>query len=101
MSIMVSLMCRGVQQRARGRQRTAGKMVVGDISGPPLGTGLHVPTKQTMVVFMLSKMVQQFFETFKIDASHYNPSPAGVPEGVDFMSLVQMSLVLFNKMSLK
>lgn len=55
MSRKVPRMCGGVQQSARARWNMAEKMGVGDISGPPLGTGLHVPTKQTKDVFMSSK----------------------------------------------
>lgn len=40
----------------------AEKMGVGDRPGPPLGTGLHVPTKQTKVVFMLSEWSSGFFK---------------------------------------
>lgn len=49
---MVSLMFRGVQHRVKGRQHMTEKMAVGDISGPPLGAGLHVPTKNRLKCFL-------------------------------------------------
>lgn len=49
-------MCRGVHHaESQSKVVHDREDVVGDISGPPLGTGLHVPTKkQTKVVGILS-----------------------------------------------
>ena len=80
MSIMVSRMCGGVQQRARVGLHMAEQMVVRDISGPPLGTGLHVPTKQTKVVFMSSKWSCGSFKGFRTHAARYNLLH-GIPQG--------------------
>lgn len=53
MSIMVSLICKGVHH-AESQSKVAhdGEDVVGDISGPPLGTGLHVPTKNRLKLLL-------------------------------------------------
>lgn len=55
MSIMLSLMCRGVHHAENQSKVLHDREdVVGDISGPLLGTGLYVTTKKQTKVVILS-----------------------------------------------
>lgn len=58
-------------------------------SGPPLGTGLHVPTKQSKVLFVPLKIIQWifFFNSKPLVSTLWGSQyPTGLPEGTNFMT---------------